>query len=160
MFSSPLCSLIIDQIYRCDSLLSICSHCFSITDIIPLSRNYKQLTIIVALSSVSCVAVIISLSYFLYRKVCLPPRPKLPEPPDNSDMYLVKSPSTPSFELEQLKFEEVISRGRYGEVWHCMYQWFYGRMMIKVCWVGVITSVIIYSNRFSITTGCSYIIKL
>ncbi|KAK2154078.1 hypothetical protein LSH36_277g01029 [Paralvinella palmiformis] len=86
-------------------------------DIIPLSRNYKQLTIIVALSSVSCVAVIISLSYFLYRKVCLPPRPKLPEPPDNSDMYLVKSPSTPSFELEQLKFEEVISRGRYGEVW-------------------------------------------
>lgn len=86
-------------------------------DIMPLSRNYKQLTIIVALSSVSCVALLISLSYFLYRKVCLPPRPKLREPPDNSDMYLVKSPSTPTFELDQLKFEEVISKGRYGEVW-------------------------------------------
>ena len=74
--------------------------------------KYKERTIIVALVSVVSVAVVIAIAYLCYRLWLGSHKETL-----ESAVHLIEPPSTPTFELDQLKLLSLIERGRYGEVW-------------------------------------------
>lgn len=73
--------------------------------------SYKQRTVIIALVSVCSVALITICIYLLYR-ICLSNHKPLLD-----SLNLVEAPPTPSFELEDLKLCNMVSKGRYSDVW-------------------------------------------
>lgn len=79
----------------------------------PLHDNsYKIKTIVISLVSVFSVALVIIVTYFGYR-MCM--RPKQPSV---ESLQVVKSPpSPPEFDMDELKLCNIISKGRYAEVW-------------------------------------------
>ncbi len=78
------------------------------------SSSYKKKTVIIALVPV-CVVAVVAVSIFLGVRLCL--RSKMP-PPMDVPQYLLEPPLTPChFDLDQLKLCQMLSKGRYGEVW-------------------------------------------
>ncbi|XP_064643869.1 bone morphogenetic protein receptor type-2-like isoform X2 [Lineus longissimus] len=73
--------------------------------------NYRRNTIIIAMSSVISVAIISAFSFLVYRLWISSHKP----PPDS--LSLVEAPPSPSYELDQLKIDSLIQKGRYGEIW-------------------------------------------
>ncbi len=74
--------------------------------------KYREKTIIIALVSVFSVAVVIALTYLAYRLWLGSQKESM-----ESCVHLIEAPSTPTFELDQLKLTNNIEKGRYGEVW-------------------------------------------
>lgn len=73
--------------------------------------NYKTKTIVIALSSVFSVALVIVIAYLVYRLRYMHNNESL------DPLFLGEDPSTPSFEVDELKLDELLVKGRFGEVW-------------------------------------------
>ena len=72
---------------------------------------YRERTILISLLSVFCVAVIVLVLYLGYRWFCNPTHHAY-NINNNIDI-----PSSPAFDIDDLKISCVISKGRYSEVW-------------------------------------------
>lgn len=77
-------------------------------------RHYKENTIIIALASVSSVAIITIILYFLYRRWIVGRRYSM-----YGDHFPVmeSSPPGPGFNITDVKLCDLLSKGRYSEVW-------------------------------------------
>ncbi|XP_078259836.1 bone morphogenetic protein receptor type-2 [Rhinoraja longicauda] len=85
------------------------------TDSVPRStwrRHFKEEPIVIALASVSVVAVLIAAFFFGYRMLAGDRKHGL-----HSMNMMEAAPSEPSLDLDSLKLLEVIGRGRYGAVY-------------------------------------------